>query len=194
LKFPDKKYQIILADPPWKYSSDPNSKRGIWGLANQHYKTMTIKDICDLPVSKIADKNCMLFLWVTFPNLQNGLDVVKAWGFEYKTTVFVWIKNSKTKIKPKKYGLGWYSRSNCEIVLLGRKGKFERKSACVQQIITTSIQEHSKKPNEVRNRILQLCGDLPRIELFARQKIPNWDAWGDSPNLQNQPLEVFNEM
>jgi len=191
MKFPDKKYNIIYADPAWKYSSDPNSKRGIWGLANQHYKTMTIKDICDLPVSKIADKNCMLFLWVTFPNLQNGLDVVKAWGFEYKTTAFVWIKNNKTTIKPKKYGLGWYTRSNAEIVLLGKKGKFVRKSASVQQIITTSIQKHSKKPNEVRNRILQLCGDLPRIELFARQKIPKWDHWGNDDKLQNEPLEAY---
>ena len=191
LNFPDKKYKIIYADPAWEYTSDPNSIRGSWGLAHHHYNTMSIEEIKNLPIDQIADENCMLFLWVTFPNLQNGLDVIKAWGFKFKTVAFVWIKHDKTTLKPKKYGLGWYTRSNAEIVLLGRKGKFNRKSASVQQIITTEIKKHSQKPHEVRNRILQLCGDLPRIELFARQKIPNWDCWGDDPKLQNKPLEVF---
>lgn len=92
IPFPDKKYQIIYADPPWEYSSDPKSKRGIWGMANQQYNTMTMDDLKQLPVSTIADENCILFMWATFPNLQQGLDLIKAWGFEFKTVAFVWEK------------------------------------------------------------------------------------------------------
>jgi len=187
----DNKYKIIYADPPWEYSSDPNSKRGIWGLAHTLYNTMKIDDLKQLPVPDIADDNCILFLWATFPNLQQALDVMKSWGFTYKTTAFVWEKLSKTNNTPKKYGLGWYTRSNCEIVLLGRKGKFDRKSAAVQQIIKSTISKHSEKPNEVRNRILKLCGDLPRIELFARTKVHGWDVFGNDVKLTNPPLEAF---
>ncbi len=191
MNFPDKKYKIILADPPWEYSSDPKSKRGIWGLAHQRYQTLSMDDLKKLPVSTIADDNCILFMWATFPNLQQGLDLIKAWGFEFKTVAFVWEKLGKTNNTPKKYGLGWYTRSNCEIVMLGRKGKFDRRSAAVQQIIKSTISEHSKKPDEVRKRILKLCGDIPRIELFARTKVHGWDVWGNDEKLESPPLEAF---
>lgn len=191
IPLPNKKYEIIYADPPWEYSSDPNSKRGIWGLADQRYNTMSIDDLKNLPVKNITDKNCILFMWATFPNLQQALDLIKSWGFEFKTVAFVWEKLSKTNNTPKKYGLGWYTRSNCEIVMLGRKGKFDRQSAAVQQIIKSTITKHSQKPNEVRNRILKLCGDLPRIELFARTKVHGWDVWGNDEKLKAQPLEEF---
>lgn len=191
MDFPDKKYQIIYADPPWQYSSDPNSKRGIWGLAHQKYNTLNIEDLKKLPIQNITNDNCILFMWATFPNMQQALDLIKAWGFEFKTVAFVWEKLDKTTNHPKKYGLGWYTRSNCEIVMLGRKGKFDRKSASVQQIIKSTIGKHSAKPDEVRQRILKLCGDLPRIELFARTKIHGWDTWGNDEKLQNQPLDVF---
>ena len=191
IPLPEKKYKIIYADPPWEYSSDPDSKRGIWGLAHHRYQTMPIEELKELPVREIADDNCILFLWATFPNLQQALDLIRAWGFIYKTVAFVWEKFDKTNNTLKKYGLGWYTRSNCEIVLLGRKGKFERKSAAVQQVIKSTISKHSEKPNEVRNRILKLCGDIPRIELFARTKIHGWDVWGNDPNLELQPLEAF---
>ena len=190
-QFPNKKYKIIYADPPWEYSSDPNSKRGIWGLAHQQYDTMNLESIKNLPVSTIADNDCILFLWATFPNIQQALDVVKAWGFEYKTVAFVWEKLDKSTNNHKKYGLGWYTRSNCEIVMVGRKGKFDRKSASVQQIVKSTIGKHSQKPDEVRKRILELCGDLPRIELFARSKIHGWDTWGNDEKLQLEPLEVY---
>lgn len=191
IEFPNKKYKIIYADPPWEYSSDPNSKRGIWGLAHQQYQTLSMNDLKELPVKDIADDNCILFMWATFPNLQQALDLIKAWGFEYKTVAFVWEKLDKTNNTPKKYGLGWYTRSNCEIVMLARRGKFDRQSASVQQIVKSTISNHSKKPNEVRNRIIKLCGDISRIELFARTKISGWDTWGNDEKLQNEPLEVF---
>lgn len=191
IPFPDKKYKIIYADPPWEYSSDPNSKRGIWGLAHQQYQTVSLDDLKKLPVKTISDDDCILFMWATFPNLQQGLDLVKAWGFEYKTVAFVWEKLSKTNNVEKKYGLGWYTRSNCEIVLLGRKGKFDRQSASVQQIVKSTIDEHSAKPDEVRKRILELCGDLPRIELFARTRIHGWDTWGNDEKLNLKPLESY---
>ena len=193
IPLPKKKYKIILADPPWEHSSDPNSKRGIWGLAHHRYQTMPIEELKELPIREIADDDCILFLWATFPNLQQALDLIKAWGFIYKTVAFVWEKFDRTNNVLKKYGLGWYTRSNCEIVLLGRKGKFDRKSASVQQVIKSTINKHSKKPNEVRDRILKLCGDLPRIELFARTKIHGWDVWGNDPKLKLQPLETFSK-
>lgn len=191
MNFPDKKYKIIYADPPTSYDSGVSPRRGIWGLAQYHYNTMTNEDIKKLPVSQIADKDSILFLWATFPNIQLSLDILKAWGFQYKTVAFVWEKLSKTNNTLKKYGLGWYTRSNCEIVLIGRKGKFDRKSAAVQQVIRSTIGEHSQKPDEVRKRILKLCGDLPRIELFARTKVHGWDTWGNDEKLQAQPLEAF---
>ena len=174
-----KKYKIIYADPPWKYSSDPKAKRGIWGLAQRHYKSMTMSELKNLPVSDIADDDCMLFLWATFPMLIQATELIKSWGFKYKVVSFVWVKQNKAGTAIKKYGLGWYTRSNCEVVLIGRKGKFDRKSASVQQIILSPIEKHSKKPDVTRDRIVQLCGDLPRIELFARAKTPGWDSWGN---------------
>lgn len=183
--FPNKKYNIIYADPPWLYTSDPKAKRGIWGLSQDHYKSMSIKDLKELPVNDICEDNCILFMWATFPNLRQALDLVEAWGFTYKTVAFTWVKQNKAGTEIKKYGLGWYTRSNAEIVLIGRKGKFDRKSASVKQIILSPIEGHSKKPDEVRDRILELCGDLPRIELFAREKTEGWDYWGNDPKLSN---------
>ncbi len=198
IKFPKKKYQIIYADPPWSYQSFSGkskknflNKKRIWGIAESNYATMSMEQLKQLPIQNITNDNCILFMWATFPNLQQALDLMKAWGFEYKTVAFVWEKLDKTNNTPKKYGLGWYTRSNCEIVMLGRKGKFDRQSASIQQIIKSTISKHSQKPNEVRQRILRLCGDLPRIELFARTKIHGWDTWGNDEKLQNEPLETY---
>ena len=179
MKLPNKKYKIIYADPPWKYSSDPKSKRGIWGLAQDHYKSMTPKELKELPIKDLADKDSICFMWATFPILPQCIEILESWGFTYKTVAFVWVKQNKAGTEIKKYGLGWYTRSNCEIVLIGRRGKFDRQSAKVQQVVLSPIGVHSKKPDEVRERILELCGDLPRIELFAREKVKGWDAWGN---------------
>jgi len=188
LNFPDKKYQIIYADPPYEYSNSGSTKNSR-GNAKQFYKTMPINEIKKLPVEKLADENCWLFLWTTYPQIQNGLDILGAWGFNFKTVAFTWIK--KTVNMKDFVGMGFYTRANPEIVLLGLKGKVHPINKTVRNIVYSQIQEHSKKPDIIRDKIIQLCGDLPRIELFARQKIPKWDCWGNDPNLQSQPLEAF---
>ena len=179
VNFPNgkKKYKIIYADPPWTYLSDRTEKRGLIGLAQQHYNTMSMAELKKLPVSDIADDDCMLFLWITAPKMNEVFELIKSWGFEYKTFAFNWIKTTN-KGKPR-CGLGWYTRSSSEFVLLARKGKFKRRSASVRQAIFSPLKRHSQKPAEVRDRIIQLCGDLPRIELFAREKTPGWDYWGN---------------
>ncbi len=139
---------------------------------------MDIQDIIDLPVSSIADRNCYLFLWVTAPCMPEGIAVLKAWGFEFFTVVFTWIKMNKKNTKTLFWGMGKSSRANPEYVLLGRKGKLERKARNVHSVIMSPIEEHSKKPDEIRRRIELLYGGLPCVELFARQKTLDWDSIG----------------
>ena len=126
----------------------------------------------------IANDDCVLLLWVTYPLLQEGLQTIKEWGFTYKTCGFSWVK--KNKIKDSFFwGLGRWTRSNNEICLLATKGQPKRVSKSVHQIVSDKIREHSRKPDCVRDKIVELCGDLPRIELFARQKTKGWDVWGN---------------
>lgn len=148
------------------------------GVAENHYSTMGIEEICSLPVQEICEKNCALFLWVTFPQLPEAFRVIKAWGFRYKTVAFVWTKLNRSG-QGYFFGLGYWTRSNAEICLLATRGKPKRISKKVFQLIISPLQEHSKKPAEARKRIVELLGDLPRIELFARQRSPGWDAWGN---------------
>ena len=171
------KYKIIYADPPWKYN-DSGSEKSI----DDHYKTMDTEDLIRLPVKDIADDDCALFMWVTFPKLQDGLRVMKEWGFEYKTVAFNFVKLNKDKLKPY-MGMGMWTRSNSEICLLGVKGIPVRINADVQQVILSAKGEHSSKPHEAYVRIERLMGDLPRVELFARHRRSGWDALGNEvPN------------
>ena len=171
-----KKYKIIYADPPWQYRV--YSKKGQGRSAENHYHTMNIKDIMALPVDKIADKDCILFLWITFPCLKEGIEVMERWGFKYKTCGFNWVKRNKKK-NTYFIGLGFWTRSNSEVCLIGTKGQPKRVSKSVPQICDARIMEHSRKPAEIRERIVELCGELPRIELFARDKVKGWDSLGD---------------
>ena len=139
---------------------------------------MDIEDIKNLPIQNIAEENSILFLWVTFPNLQEGLDVIKSWGFKYKTLGFSWIKTNKKNGNPF-FGIGYYTKSNCECCLIGIKGKPPKASNSVSSVVISPREEHSKKPDEVRHRIVEFAGDLPKIELFARQEINGWDCWGN---------------
>ena len=168
-----RKYQAIYADPPWDYQQCRLS-----GSAKKHYPTMRIEELCALPVAEIADRDCALFLWATFPQLPEALRLIKAWGFVYKTVAFVWVKQNKSG-NGFFMGLGWWTRSNAEICLLAVKGKPRRKSAGVRQLIISPLEQHSKKPDVVRDNIVTLMGDLPRIELFARQPTTGWDVWGN---------------
>ena len=175
----DKKYKIIYADPPWQYKV--YSKKGSMRSAESHYPTMSIDEICRLPVETLADENCVLFMWVTFPVLKECFSVLSAWGFTYKTVAFVWVKQNR-KSDGLFWGLGYWTRANAEICILATKGHPKRISASVHQVILSNVEAHSKKPDETRERIVALVGDLPRIELFARQKKDGWDSWGNEVN------------
>ena len=169
----DKKYNIIYADPPWAYQAGGKVRN-----AKRHYSTMKPEEIYALPVRNIAANDCILFLWATFPNLPIALETIKQWGFSYKTLGFVWVKRNKNS-HSWAWGGGNWTRSNSEICLIGIKGKPKRISASVHQVCDAPRREHSRKPDEIRERIVQLCGELPRIELFARQAIEGWDCWGN---------------
>ena len=176
INLPNKKYNIIYADPPWHFKA--YSDKGNGRSALQHYNCMSINDIYNLPVNRISDNDCILFLWAIDPMLPQAMEVIKRWGFTYKTVAFTWVKQNK---KSDGYftGLGYWTRANPEMCLLATKGKPKRLSKSVRQLIISKLQEHSKKPDEVRDRIVELCGDLPRIELFARQRFDGWNAWGN---------------
>jgi len=169
------KYSIIYADPPWTYRVW--SKKGLGRSAASHYNTMSLGRIKALPVKDIAAKDSVLFLWVTYPNLSEGLDVLKSWGFIFKTVAFTWVKRNK-KSNTWFWGMGYWTRANPEICLLGTRGHPKRKSKKVHSIIDERIRDHSRKPDIVRDKIVELMGDLPRIELFARERIPGWDSIG----------------
>ncbi|MBO1872200.1 DNA methyltransferase [Lachnoanaerobaculum sp. Marseille-Q4761] len=168
-----KKYSIIYADPPWKYE-----RSKVQGAAENHYPTMSIEELCVLPVSEIAEKDCVLFLWATFPQLKEALQLIKAWGFQYKTVAFVWLKTNR-KADTWFYGLCFWTRGNAEICLLATKGHPKRKAANIHQLIISPVEAHSKKPDAAREKITALMGDLPKIELFARKESPGWDIWGN---------------
>ena len=139
---------------------------------------MSKQDIEQLPVSSIADDDCVLFLWVTMPKLNECFDLIEAWGFEYKTCAFTWVKRNKIS-DSWFWGMGRWTRANAELCLLATKGKPQRMSAGVHSVIDTPVERHSKKPEITKERIVELLGDVKRIELFARQTCEGWDSWGN---------------
>ena len=168
-----KKYNIIYADPPWRYE-----RNGVQGAAEQQYPTMRIDELCRLPVAEFSEKDSVLFLRATFPKLREALRVNTAWGFEYTSVAVVWLKRNRSG-RGWFYGLGFWTRGNAEICLLATKGHPKRKSNRVHQFIISPLRSHSRKPDEARDKIIELVGDLPRIELFAWEKADGWDAWGN---------------
>ena len=165
-------YNIIYADPPWLYNDAKHS-------LHPGYNQMTLSDICSMPINAIADKNCALFLWAVSPMLPEALQVISAWGFEYKTVAFTWSK--RTASGAPRYNLGQWTMGNTENCLLGIRGRMHDKriNKSVKQLVEAERTTHSRKPIEVRDRIVELFGDLPRIELFARDRADGWDAHGD---------------
>tara|TARA_R100001086_G_C11732793_1_gene230196 strand:- start:69 stop:680 length:612 start_codon:yes stop_codon:yes gene_type:complete len=179
--FPNKKYNIIYADPPWSFGSKSyqDGGRNMIDIQKNHYDTMTEQDICDLPVQDISDDNCILFMWVTDSHLQEALNVMRSWNFTYKTIGFTWVKQYASGSYC--YNFSPYLLKSTEICLIGMKGKLNgvKKRNDVKGLVFAERTKHSKKPNEVRKRIEQMCGDLPRIELFARETAEGWDSWGN---------------
>jgi N6-adenosine-specific RNA methylase IME4 len=139
---------------------------------------MTLQDIKSLPVSQISADNSILFLWVTFPLLKEGLEVIESWGFKYKTIGFNWVKKN-TKTDSLFFGMGNFTRSGSELCLIGTKGKPKRVNASIYSSVVEPIRKHSQKPDQVRDNIVKLMGDLPRVELFAREAHEGWDVIGN---------------
>jgi len=172
IELPPGKYNIIYADPPWQYYEGGQKNQA------QHYDTYTVEELKQMPLDDIAADNCILFLWVTFPILDQVFDLIKWWGFNYSTVGFVWVKSKKDNTGFA-FGLGNWTRSNAELCLIATKGSIERKDASISQIIYSPKEGHSKKPAIVKKKIVQLVGELPRIELFGRERTPGWDIMGD---------------
>lgn len=182
----DKKYRIIYADPPWQYNSrSAHKKTKFGGGATGNYKCLSLDEIKSLPVGRLADDNSVLAMWVTGPHMHHGADVIRSWGFKYvETVLFVWVKTNRDGRAF--YGPGFYTGSNAEYVLLGKRGKPAIIKRGVSQIILEPHRRdsagkivHSAKPECVRDKLTTLFGDLPRIELFARTTADGWDSLGD---------------
>lgn len=167
-------YNVVYADPPWQYR-DKSLHRG--GAA-KHYDTLSTFDIESLPVSAIAGKNSALFLWTTLPNIPEALKVINSWGFTYKTAAFVWVKTNK-HAGTLYMGMGHYTRANGELCLLATRGRLSVVDRSIKNIVISPREKHSKKPDIVRENIVKLLGDIPRIELFARECAEGWDCWGN---------------
>lgn len=173
-------YHIIAADPPWNYKDKATAgQRG----AEFKYPCMSLEDLKALPVADIAARDSILFMWTTGPMLVDGTAeaLARAWGFTPKTMAFTWVKRNK-KAPSWFWGMGRWTRSNAEYVTLCTKGNPKRLACDVHSVLDSPIMEHSRKPSEYRDRIVRLCGDLPRIELFARgDDSDGWDRFGNEP-------------
>jgi N6-adenosine-specific RNA methylase IME4 len=191
MKLPNKKYGVIYADPPWHFRTfGPKGRKRSpdWkphkDAAAQHYETMSIDDMMKLPIANIAEENCALFMWISWPMLEDALRLMSAWGFTYKTCAFSWIKANASQIDlfrddlDGQIGLGYWTRSNGEVCLLAMRGKPKRLKKDVRQAIIEPRRQHSRKPDCVYERIERLMGDVPKIELFSRTRRKGWDMVG----------------
>ena len=170
INFPNKKYNIIYADPPWQYKRNGNHS------AESKYNVMSLDAIKDLPVNSISKDNSHLYMWVTNPFISEGLEVCKSWGFEYKT-LLTWVKTYKDGSPI--MGMGYYFRGATEHIIFGVKGKKLCNNRNTKNIFFNIQRQHSQKPNYVKDMIVKCSGDLPRIELFAREETNGWDCWGN---------------
>ncbi len=166
-----RKYAVVYADPPWRYGG------AFFGRAiEDHYPTMPLQKIKALDVPAADD--CVLLLWATLPLLRQAFEVIDAWGFTYKTVAFTWIKQNKSG-NGLFMGLGWWTRANAELCLLATRGRPKPVSHSVHSVVISPRRRHSQKPDEVRERIVELVGNVPRLEMFARNGTPGWDVWGN---------------
>jgi N6-adenosine-specific RNA methylase IME4 len=171
----DRRYAVIYADPPWHFEVY-NEESGIERAAGNHYPTMSLDEICGLPIPNLATPDAVLFVWTTVPHLRESFNVLVAWGFEYKTNI-VWVKD--------KIGLGYFVRNQHELLLVATRGEIpcplpaNRPSS----VIEAPRREHSRKPDEAYALIEQMYPELPKIELFARQARDGWARWGNEAEL-----------
>ncbi len=172
-----KKYQVIYADPPWSFSNKNTGGSMISG-ASAKYPTMTLDDICKLPVGELADENCVLFMWWVASQPEEAIKVAKAWGFTIKTmSGFNWVK--QTNSGKLDFGMGFWTRAGSELCMIAVKGNPKRVNAGVRSVVLDVNSKHSKKPNSIRKSIETLMGDVNRVELFARDYYDGWDVWGN---------------
>ena len=174
LPLPDKKYSIIYADPPWHHTvvirrNDPTRA----SAASFYYPTLRKKELSAIPVHTIADTDALLFMWVSSPVLDEAIEVGTHWGFRYVTVAFVWDKRNPV--------VGYYTMWQYELCLVFKKGKIPqpRGARNIRQFLSCKKGRHSEKPKEVGNRIIEMFPHHSRIELFARERIAGWDAWGN---------------
>lgn len=175
------KYKIIYADPPWNFSSKElqkyNGER--FRPLEEVYQTEKTNDMKLWNVKRIADKDCAMFMWTTDAHIDEAIQLMKAWGFKYVTVAFIWAKTTNTGKQV--HNLGAWTMKNCELCLFGTKGRMlkYKKSNSVKQLFYAERTKHSKKPDSVYGFINDLFGDIPRIELFARQEFDGWDCCGN---------------
>lgn len=193
-------YRVLLVDPPWKYITW--SKKGMGRSPDNHYNTMTVEEIMALPIHEIAAKDCVLFLWVIDSHVEIAMKIIEAWRFKYKTVGFYWAKTNKdgsffmntghwTRANPE-HALEAYLGDNeaeverCFLHTVGHpKRKQDGKN--VRRLIVAPRREHSRKPDEIHERIERLV-DGPYLEMFARQTRDNWTVWGDEADKFDDPL------
>lgn len=180
IPLPNKKYNIIYADPPWCFGGGgvyQDSGRDIRRTKDQ-YKLTKTSELKKLPILDIAAEDCLLFMWTTDQHIPDALSLMKSWGFRYCTVAFYWVKKYHTGSNC--YNVGCWTMKSVEQVLLGLYGKpmHLKKTRNVKQLVEAIRTKHSKKPIEVMDRIVELVGDVPRIELFARERVVGWDSWG----------------
>ncbi len=189
-------FSAIVADPPWKYVSFTELTPENWDGrrdAEKHYKVMRLRDIMALPVADLATPDTHLFLWTTGPFLEKSFSVLRAWGFRYSSVAFTWTKLKRShndrqlRILPTAeadlfFGPGHTTRKNSEFCLLGRKGNPKRLSKSVREPILAPVREHSRKPDEVYERVQAYCAG-PYLDLFSRQRRPGWTSWGNEVDL-----------
>lgn len=192
LPFDDNQFTVIYADPPWSYSDKGFGKRKNGALSNAYapeagrYETMTLDEIVALgsELQRISAKNAALLLWVSSPLLPEGLQVLNAWGFKYKTIAFCWSK--ETENGGDVVNLGQWTLGNIELCLLGTRGSPERIDRTVKQLCRAGRSRHSAKPIEIRRRIERLFGNTQRLELFAREQSLGWHVWGNESDLPRE--------
>lgn len=175
-----RKYGVIYADPPWSFRNW--SAKGTGRNATSHYDCLDFASLAQMPIAEMSAPDSVLFLWATDPLLAQAFELIRAWGFEYKTVGFYWVKRNTKSDEGYFTGLGYWTRANPEQCLLATRGSPVRRSKAVRKLVVERRREHSRKPDSVRDRIEALVPG-PYLELFSRETKAGWDCWGNQTGL-----------